>query len=217
MPKARKEQTERAIRSAAWELFFEKGVFNTTYSDLAEVSGISRSLVQRYVPKKELLVEWCAADLRQAAEEVCYEAYPQQISQLARLYLLRQVIVASYFAYAGINRFMLDVFSSRELTLRAVVESFRWAARRTLPERHELLDVDDCDALVVAAGGLFELVYFYLQKGRTPDFATIALPSVRVFGDTVDLPEPREGLETYAITQDELLMLGERVIDRIVR
>ena len=174
MPKARNQQTEQAIRSAAWRLFFDRGFAATSYTDLAEASGVSRSLVQRYVPKKELLVGWCVAEIRRAATEVCDEAYPQRLGPLERLYLRGQASIAAYFACEGIGRLMLDVLSSRELTHQTIVEGFRWTVEQTLPDRPELHDIDEPDEIVMATGGLYELVYVYLLKGRTPDVAARA-------------------------------------------
>ena len=215
MPKARNQQTEQAIRSAAWRLFFDRGFAATSYTDLAEASGVSRSLVQRYVPKKELLVGWCVAEIRRAATEVCDEAYPQQLGPLERLYLRGQASIASYFACEGIGRLMLDVLSSRELTQQTIVEGFRWTVEHTLPNRPELHDIDEPDEIVMATGGLYELVYVYLFKGRTPDVAAVTLPSVQTFGRVFGVPEPAEGLEAYAIAPDELQDLAQRAIGRI--
>lgn len=215
MPRARNEQTEQAIRSAAWRLFFEKGVDATSYSDLAEVSGVSRPLVQRYVPKKELLVEWCVSEIRRAAVEVCDEAYPQQLDSLSRLYLRGQVNVATYFACEGIQRLMLDVFSSREMTERTIAEGFRWTVSHVLPERPELLEIDEPDELIMATGGLYELIYTYLVRGKSPDVAAITRPSVEVFRTAFDVPTPADGLAAFALGPDELRSLANKVVSRI--
>lgn len=215
MPRARNQQTEQAIRSAAWRLFFDRGFAATSYTDLAEASGVSRSLVQRYVPKKELLVGWCVAEIRRAATEVCDEAYPQRLGPLERLYLRGQASIAAYFACEGIGRLMLDVLSSRELTQQTIVEGFRWTVEHTLPDRPELHDIDEPDEIVMATGGLYELVYVYLLKGRTPDVAAVTLPSVQTFGRVFGVPKPAEGLEAYAIAPDELQDLAQQAIWRI--
>ncbi len=215
MPKVRNEQTEQAIRSAAWRLFFEKGVDATSYSGLAEVSGVSRPLVQRYVPKKELLVEWCVSEIRRAAVEVCDEAYPQQLDPLSRLYLRGQVNVATYFACEGVQRLMLDVFSSREMTQRTIAEGFRWTVSHTLPDRTELLEADEPDELIMAMGGLYELIYTYLARGKTPDVAAITQPSVEVFGTVFGVPMPADGFSARALDPDELQALASKAVSRI--
>ena len=215
MPKARNQQTEQAIRSAAWRLFFDRGFAATSYTDLAEASGVSRSLVQRYVPKKELLVGWCVAEIRRAAVEVCDEAFPQRLGPLERLYLRGQASVATYFACEGIGRLMLDVLSSRELTQQTIAEGFRWTVSHTLPDRIDLQEADEPDEIVMATGGLYELVYAYLLRDRTPDIASVTLPSVRTFGGVFGVSEPTEGLEAYAIAPDELKELAQRAIERI--
>lgn len=215
MSRTRNEQTIRAIRSAAWELFFEKGFAATSYTDLAQASGVSRPLVQRYVSKKDQLVTWCVTEIRRAAVEACDEAYPQQVGPLARLYLRGQVNNATYFACDGIRRFMRDVFSSRELTRQTILEGFRWTVSQTLPERPELLDVDEPDELIVAMGGLYELNYTYLVQGGMFDVAAMTLPSVVTFGKVFGVPVDAAELEAYALAPDELRLLAKRAVERI--
>ena len=215
MPKARNEKTEQAIRSAAWRLFFERGFEATSYTDLAEASGVSRSLVQRYFSRKELLVGWCVSEIRRAAVEVCDEAYPQRVGPLERLYLRGQVSIATYFACDGIRRFMLDVFSNRELTQQTIFEGFRWTVLEVLPERPELLEANEPDELIMAMGGLYELVYLYLVRKQTPDVAVVTQPGVRIFAEVFGLPLDGVDLGPYAIEPDELQSLAGRAIERI--
>lgn len=215
MPRARNEQTERAIQSAAWKLFFEKGFAATSYSDLAACSGISRPLVQRYVPHKNLLVQQCVQEIRTAAVRACDEAYPDTVHPLARLYLRGQVNIATYFACNGIRRFMVDVFSSRELTQQTIVEGFQWTVSETLPDRPELVGAAEPDVMIMAMGGLYELVYIYLVRGAKPDVSACTLPTVMTFSREFGIELPAEGLEAYTIAPDELDRLARRSVELV--
>lgn len=105
---------------------------------------------------------------------------------------------------------MLDVFSSRQLTQQTVANGFRWTASEVLPDRPEILEAEEPDEIIMATGGLYELIYQYLEQGKTPDVAKCALPSTLVFAHTFGVDVPPEGLEAYAIAPDELMRLAQR-------
>lgn len=215
MPRTRNLETERSIRAATWRLFLERGIEATSYTDISRASGISRPLVQRYFPKKELLVKECVAAIRTAAVRTCDEALDMPDDPLTRLYLLGQVNVAEYFHSEGIRRIMLDVFSSRLLTQQTIDDGFLWTVAEILPDRPELARTDEPDELIMATGGLYELLYVYLAKGATPDCSTCTLPSVLVFGDVFGVEPPAGGLARHAIPPAELERLAQRAVSLI--
>ena len=77
MPKSRNAQTEQAIRAAALRLFLEKGYSATSYTNLANCSGVTRTLVQRYYPKKDLLAVGYVAAVCEAA----VRAHPDELHE----------------------------------------------------------------------------------------------------------------------------------------
>lgn len=215
MPRSRNDITERSIRAAAWALFLEKGTSATSYTDLAQASGVSRPLVQRYVPKKALLVKECVAAIRDAADRACGEAFPTADDPLVRLYLLGQVNVAAYFSGDGIRRIMLDVFASRELTRQTIDDNFVWTVSEMLPG-HPLSEQEgEPDELVMAMGGLYELLYVHLARGTEPRFSTCTLPSVKVFGEVYGLPFPEGGFAPHAIPEADLRELARHAAELI--
>lgn len=215
MPRARNEETERAIRAAAWQLFFDNGIEKTTYTALARRSGVSRPLVQRYFPKKEMLVDECVATIRAASVCVCDERYGTDRDPLELLYLRGQVNIATYFACEGLRKIMVDVFSSRELTQRTIADGFRWTVSETLPGHDEVLAAGEPDELIMAMGGLYELVYFHLSRSTTPDIAACVRPSIEVFARLFDLETSAERLDACAIPADERDELARKAVSAI--
>ena len=129
--------------------------------------------------------------------EVCDTAYPDAVHPLARLYLRGQVNIAAYFADEGTRRFMTDVFASRELTRQTIVGGFLWTVEQTLPEGAAVRVQDEPDEVLMATGGLYELVYAYLLMGKVPNVPRVTLLSVVTFGQycSVDAPEWRLDFE----------------------
>ena len=214
MPKSRNEQTEHAIRLAALRLFLQKGYAATSYTDLAAESGVARTLVQRYYPKKDMLAVGCVAAVRMATVHACDEAFPDAGHALVRLYLRGQVNIATYAACDGIRRLMVDVLRDRDLTHKTIVEGFRWTMSEALPEAagfgNELPD-----EMLMAMGGLYEIVYAYLTRREMPPVATCTLPSVHTFATLNDIPLPPEGLQAHAIPNEDLLPLARSAVDLV--
>jgi len=110
-----------------------------------------------------------------------------------------------------------DVFSSRELTRRNIAESFLWTVRNTLPDRPELAETEEPDELIMAMGGLYELLYTYLENGRTPDIAAVTIPGIvtlcKVYGLASPTDEPLDAwLDQLGIEQERLAALAEEAI-----
>lgn len=215
MPKSRNAHTERAIRSAALRLFMQKGYAAASYTDLAAKSGVARTLVQRYYPRKDLLAVGCVAAVREAAVRACDDAFPCATHPLARLYLRGQVNIATYFACDGIRRLMVDVLRDRDLTRKAIIEGFRWTMAEALPSATPAKNEEPPDEMLMAMGGLYEVVYAYLASGKMPPVAECTLPSVRAFARLNDVLLPPEGLEAHAITNENLAPLANTAIDLV--
>ena len=215
MPKSRNEQTEQAIRSAALRLFLERGYSATSYTDLASCSGVSRTLVQRYYPRKDLLAVGCVAAVREAAVRACDEAFASEAHPLVRLYLRGQVNVATYSTCEGIRRLMTDVLRDRDLTRKAIAEGFRWTMAEALPDAAQTGEEEPPDELLMAMGGLYEVVYAYLVREEMPRVASCTLPSVLTFAQLNAIQMPSEGMEVHAITNEALLPLAKRAVDLV--
>ena len=115
MARKRNEQTIAQIRRASRRLILEEGYEACTYSALAEATGIARTTIQHYVPRKEAL----AAELMQAVSDVAYERATNLLGPdphpLELTYVAGQVSSGIYHSEPGLRRFLHDVLVNREL------------------------------------------------------------------------------------------------------
>ena len=215
MPRSRNKETERQICRAAWDLFLEKGVQDTSYTNIAKRSGVTRPLVQRYFPHKELFVSECVDAIRDAAVRVADERFGDELHPLVRLYLRGQVNIAAYFCTEGIRLAMRDVFASRVLTEHLIARNFLWTLDEVMPVRQKIVREDEPDELIMAMGGLYELLFSYLVRGSMPDVPLRILPGILTFSELFDIELPQENIKTYALPEDELLELARRAVELV--
>lgn len=168
-----------AIESAAFKLFRETGYKLTSYTMIAEQSGVGRPLVQYYFPKKEdLATGFILRVLGTILELVDSIGKPSPLPQ-GRIVQLGQVYYAFLLSDDQMRRLALDLLSSRHVT-RKVIEA---NAAYTIP----LLENDDEiapqleEASVKATGGIYELMYRGLERGLPLDPADLAVQNVAAF------------------------------------
>ena len=219
MAKGRNAATERSVLHAAWDLFCACGVDKTSYTELAERSGVSRPLVQRYFPKKDLLVEECVRRIRQesvAVGDACVAcAMPgTPPSPLGLLYARGQVNVAAYFADEGVRRLMCGVFASQSLPQQTIAEGLRWTMHEVLPERVLPDQVDEPDEIIMAMGGMYELIYTYLRKNTELDIPRCIRPSILLLGELYGVDCVQGELEELTFEPQALGNLGRAAIER---
>lgn len=84
-----------------------------------------------------------------------------------------------------------------------------------LPDAARTGEEEPPDELLMAMGGLYEVVYTYLARGEMPNVASCTLPSVLTFAQLNAIQMPSEGLEVHAITNEALLPLAKRAVDLV--
>lgn len=212
MPKRRKEAVERSVLVAAWDLFMEKGYQSTSYTDLAERSGVSRSLVQYYFPKKDLLARRCAKAIVIASQNVASAEMKQPRSQVGSAYVTSQVLLATLLMTAGSRQFLFDLLRDRDLEQQLIIQDYQLSHRAFAVADDEQARIPD--KVIMVAGGLGELVYSYLTRGEVPEISSILKPMVlihaSIFG-LVDEATPQTeqaALEPYALSNEALTPLA---------
>lgn len=218
MPKRHNEAVERSILAAAWDLFMEKGYRDTSYTDLSDRSGVSRSLVQYYFPKKDLLAIACGKAVVIASHLVARSELHQTINQVGSAYATGQVLLAALFIHQGARKFLLDALRDRDITQQLILQNYQ-LAHRTFSVDQDVAPAIPDDVMMMA-GGLGELAYSYLVRGETPEIASVLKPSVFLQAYAFGLigeatpQEVKDALEPYALSNEVLAPLGVQALKR---
>ena len=217
MSKRRNEDVERSVLVAAWDLFMEKGYQGTSYTDIAELSGVSRSLVQYYFPKKDLLALTCGKAIVIASHVVVRTEIHQDLNQVASAYITGQVLLAALFLNKGSQRFLFDILRDRDIAQQLIVQNYQLAHRAFAVSLDQFAAIPDRAMMV--AGGLGELAYYYLAQGIMPDVSSLLKPGVLVqasiFG-LVDETTPQQEqamLAPYALSNETLAPLAAKAME----
>lgn len=162
MAAPRNDQERDRIYQAAVELFKTKGYEETTYRDIAESCDISRSMVQHYFPKKEQIVtrffEAHLDDIHaQALKLLKSDADPLSVFCIMGLMHFDFLL-----GNKGMTAFTSDIITSRPLTESIVASEREWAKSKI---QNNGDPVTTEDALTVALGGAYELLYQAMRSG----------------------------------------------------
>ena len=152
-PKNLKER--KRIYDHALKLFAEQGYTKTKYSDIAEAAGSTKSMVQHYFPKKEMLVQ---EYLNEHLESIAKEAEQYAGGDIMKLFIMMGLIhFHTLLNDEKMRLFFNDLLASRELTDIIVRAERDWAGTQLEPVVEGPVFVKD--ALTVALGGAYELMF----------------------------------------------------------
>lgn len=212
LAKPRNPETAETIVAAAKSLFRAKGYNATSYSDLAKESGINRATVQDYFPKKRLLAVGQMQELRSVSTQLASKEFPQHSSSFAQHYLLGQIYLSALLCCEESRRFLCDILQDRTLMEDEIESDLFWSADFVstgqldhAPEREE-----NFQDMVMAMGGLYELMYYSVQTGQSID---IPKRLSQVMGRLaavaqIDSAEAHKVFDACAIEGDALRELG---------
>ncbi len=174
------EQDNREIiESAAYRLFYEVGYKLTSYTMIAEESGLGRPLVQYYFPKKDdIATSFIFRTLSSIVELVDSTGKSSQLP-LGHVAQLGQVYYAFLLSSEEMKRLALDLLSSRHVTSRVIEAN----ATYTIPLLGPAADDSPqlVEASVKATGGVYELMFRGLERGFALDPTDLALQNVAAF------------------------------------
>lgn len=181
MPKSVKpdQDNRTAIESAAYRLFREVGYKLTSYTAIAEGSGVGRPLVQYYFPKKDDLATSFILRVLESISGLVGATGKASPSPQGRIAQLGQVYYSFLLSDDKMRRLALDLFSSRQVTGKVIEAN----AAYTIP----LLEGDSEDAerlveaSVKATGGVYELMFRGLERLLPLDPADLAVQNVAAF------------------------------------
>ena len=174
------EQDNREIiESTAYRLFRKIGYKLTSYTMIAEESGIGRPLVQYYFPKKDdIATSFIFRVLGSIVDLVDSAGKSSQLPQ-GRLVQLGQMYYAFLLSSDEMKRLTLDLFSSRQVTSKVIEAN----ATYTLPILNSADDDSTrlVEASVKATGGVYELMFRGLERELPLDPTDLALQNTAAF------------------------------------
>lgn len=170
---ANEQTTNRElICRAAYSLFLNEGYQETSYSKIANLSGIGRPLVQYYFPKKEELALSFIDRLMETANRLLVDS--GQASNLPEVFLgqFGQIYYSFMLRNSQTKRLMLDFLRDRELSSRTIDSNIRYSL--SFLDGGEELGSSLIEASIKATGGVYELLYCLLKEDLPVDAISIA-------------------------------------------
>jgi len=156
------------VASAARRLFLTRGYTETSYAEIANACGCTRSLVQLYFPKKQLLAIDFFDKLLTAAIDYLTEHNMRTGNDFADMYVIGQLHFWFLLTDDNLRRFTLDILASRALTEEVLAFDAQWGFNFVAADpavRESRLTGDT----VMAMGGFYELLYQSLRHGHDLD------------------------------------------------
>jgi len=179
MPAPRNDKERDRIYEQAIALFLERGYTKTAYKDIAAACNTTKSMVQHYFPKKELLAE---RFFREKLDGFLDEAQALMPASYSQLDLLTCVGLLHYeFILNDPQAALLctDILESRSLTSKVVEAEYLWAAKvlhDTTPEGTSMKA-----QITIALGGAYDLMHQAHIQGEHPTASSIQLAAMLAF------------------------------------
>lgn len=211
------DQDNRAvIESTAYGLFRKVGYKLTSYTMIAEESGLGRPLVQYYFPKKDdIATSFILRILNSIAGLVDSSGKSSKLPQ-GHLAQLGQVYYAFLLSSDEMRRLALDLLSSRQVT-SSVIEA---NAAYTIPLLNPAADDDSqlVEASVLATGGVYELMFRGLERGLALDPTDLAIQNTAAFmafSSNVSYEEAARLLEPELLDEDAVDGMMPRLVKAV--
>lgn len=185
------EEVER-LRDTAFELFAVKGLDATSYSDIAKNAYVTKSHVQHYFPKKEMLVTLFVERSMEAVLKIARE-----LPEFAAMDPLSKLVYVDYiqYYYAMYNekmfRMSMDILLERSIT-QAVIDAGIKFDLLHLMKYDEVSHPDELeDVLRFLYGGIYNRLYDCKSKGSDFSIEQYIAYGVRLLQPFVstDVPE----------------------------
>lgn len=222
MARPRDVKKERAILSTAWKLFDNRGYKQTSYTDIAEKSGINRATVQRYFPKKEGMLIAALTSLRSQCEWMALGCCPSISTGTELLYRLGQIYLAALMVDNRSRRLLCDILEDRSLVEATIGNDLLWsigyASGRSKGENLEVRE-DQRMAVIASMGGLYEVMYYCARNDRAFAPAVWMRSVARASADILGMTEQESDrlIRASAIDDAELKRMAEAAYENVFR
>ena len=211
------ESDNRArIKAAAFQLFREYGFRLTSYTKIAEASGLGRPLVQYYFPKKEDLATEFVVSILENASKLVNGSNGASPDPMAYVTQLGQVYYSFLLQDASMRRLTQELISNRQITSRVTAAN----ADYTIPlfahaqPNRELLRLSS----IKATGGVYELLFIGLEAGQSFDPGNLSIQNTSCFAATAlgaSYHATMEDLAGTLLPADEIRSICDELVRRM--
>lgn len=191
MGRPRNEEEVERLQETAFELFAVKGLDATSYSDIAKNAYVTKSHVQHYFPKKEMLVARFVDRSLNAIVEIA-----KGLPEFEALDPLSKLVYVDYiqFYYAMYNekmfRMSMDILLERSLT-QAVIDAGIEFNLLHLMKYDEVNAPDQLEeAMRFLYGGIYDRLYDTKSKGTPFEIENYIIYGIRLLQPFVSVEVP---------------------------
>ena len=190
------------LLNAAFELFKKKGYEETTYQDIADAIGTTRTIVQSYFPKKTRITEEIFNDMMGCAFESVeetgleFDTPPQALSKACQIFL-------GYLLHDdGMRHFTMTTLAVRDGTTKNIITDIEWIKDfcGNMFDNEELLAV----AYTMSLGGAYEIIYRCLCNDLPIEVKPLSDFTIRAFLAIVGQQGLEEKKLLEPVPEDEL-------------
>lgn len=169
MAAPRKDEERARLYAAALRLFSEKGYIATSYQDIADACGTSKSVVQHYYPRKEMLLGLFLDDHFAWVRETALRLCPPHADAIHVLCMMGLVHFDRLLADEKASPLIQDLLGVRTFIESVVMRERDWIVERW-PGNIDRQYVGDC--LVVALNGAYGFLSIASMEKRavTPEY-----------------------------------------------
>lgn len=165
--------------SMAFKLFKDKGYEATTYQDIADAVGTTRTIVQSYFPKKTRFTE----EIYNEILELSFRAVLEQVSKdqdpIQTLAKTCQTFLSYLLMDEPMQRFTKTTLSVREGTAQNILTEIEWVESYCTDHLTDLESIKT--AYIMSLGGTYEIIYRNLSNGIETDISRLTDYIVKTF------------------------------------
>lgn len=179
MPAPRNDKERDRIYEQAIALFMQRGYAKTAYKDIAAACDTTKSMVQHYFPKKEMLAERFFHEKLDGFLAQAESLMPASYSQLDLLTCVGLLHYGFILDDPQASLLCADVLESRSLTNKIIGEEYLWAEEMLHDATPEGTSMKA--QFAVALGGAYDLMYRARAAGEHPAPSSIQLAAMLAF------------------------------------
>lgn len=203
------------ITRAAFELLMEKGYTDTSYADIARRCGRTRSLVQYYYPKKELILSDFVLRLLQLSEDYLQEHDLGTDSCFVDFSITGYMHFCFLLNNEDLRPLTLDISSLRSASSSIIELMESWVIR--YDELSGFSSDEVLDAVLLSMGGAYEFMNYHLKEQLPIDVADLLRRTIAAFMfqlgfDTADFEAE---FETHLLSDEVIADANEYILAHI--